>query len=203
MANSLLANLFWLLCTGSLAMFLAWRQKCTTQQLVGRLFGPSGFSLALYVMLTLPGVFLHEAAHAISALVLRVPIRDVNFIPRRSPDDLSLTAFVHVEKRDSLRMAVIALAPLLVGTVVLGLLTGTLDITAPGLPPWTRLTGWLRTMDAHGAGFWGTLYLVWSISSHMTPSRVDLRYLGGCLPLLGLLLLAGLILTLSGHTIPE
>lgn len=203
MARSFLGDLLWFTCAGLLALLLAGRQKRLAQGLLMRFFGPSGFSLALYIMLTLPGVFVHEGAHALSAVVLRVPVRNVIFIPRRSADDLSLTAFVRVEQRDSLRMAAIALAPLLAGSVILGLLARTLGSTELDPRPWIRLADWLQHLDLHSTGIWASIYLLWSISSHMTPSPADLRYLGGCIVPLLLLLAAGLILALTGSTIPE
>jgi len=204
MVGPFYAGLGWLFLAGALCLFLAYWLKRAALQLLARAFGVSGFTLALYAMLTLPGVILHEGAHALSALLLRVPVRGAALIPRRSPDDLSLEAFVQVSPRDPLRMALVALAPLLAGTVVLGLLTRTLGVAGQEVRPWARLAEWATSIDWHRAVLWATIYLIWTISSHMAPSRVDLCYVqNGAVVLLAILLALGLLLTRFGASAVE
>lgn len=161
------------------------------------------FGLPLFALLTLPGFFLHEAAHALSALLLRVPIRRVYFIPRPSPDGLSLSASVEIGRCDPLRMAIVALAPLLAGTVALGLLCGVSGASAADPRPWVRLPAWLAGLDWGRSSFWASLYLVSSISLHTAPSQADLAYVpGGMAALWGVLFLSGFLLPLFGETVP-
>jgi len=196
MWSAFFAGLGWLLLAGALCLFVAYWLKRTVLALLARAFGVSGLTLGLYAMLTLPGFFLHEGAHALSAVLLRVPVRGFAFIPRRASDDLSLEAFVQVVPRDPVRMALVALAPLLAGSLVLGLLSRTLAPAGLESRPWVRLAEWATGLDWHRAAPWAAIYLIWTVSSHMSPSRPDLRYVpGGAAVLLGALLLTGLLLS--------
>ncbi len=192
------AGLAWLFLAGTLCLFLGYWAKRSALDILAHGFG-TRFALALYAMLTLPGFFLHEGAHALAAIVLRVPLRGVTFIPRHSPENLAVGASVQVEARDPLRMALIALAPLLAGSAALGLLSGTLGVTGSDLRPWVRLPQWAAGLEWRGATFWLVVYLIWSIGGHMAPSRGDMGFVQrGALVLLALLALAGVLLSLLG-----
>ncbi len=197
---SFFAGLAWLFLSGAGCLFSARRLKGSALELLNRAFGES-FGLAFYAMLTLPGFFLHEGAHALIALLLGVPIRGATFIPRRGSADMGVGAAVQVARRDALRMALVALAPLLIGTVVLGLLSGVLA-TGGDARPWVRLPAWLAGQDWRSGDLWVRAYLLWSIGSHMAPSAADMRYVrGGALALLALLAAAGLLLALFGEAL--
>lgn len=199
MLGEFLLGLAWLSFAGALGLFLAGRLKRTLLDLMERAFGVR-FSLALYAMLTLPGFFLHEAAHALAALLLRVPIRSVTFIPRRSVDDMAVGSSVQVAPRDPLRMALIALAPLLAGTLALGLLTGLLRGGSTSPHPWTRLPEWAASLDYGSVDFWLAAYLIWALGGTLAPSRADMVHVRrGALALLLLLAVAGGILYLVGE----
>ena len=199
MLGDFLLGLAWLFFAGALGLFLAGRLKQTLLELLARAFG-ARFSPALYAMLTLPGFFLHEAAHALAALLLRVPIRSVTFIPRRSVDDLAVGSSVQVARRDPLRMALIALAPLLVGTLVLGLLTGLLGSNSTSPHPWTRLPEWAASLNYGSVDFWLAAYLIWALGGTLAPSRADMEHVRrGALGLLLLLAATGGILYLVGE----
>lgn len=196
----LLAALGWFFPTAALCLVLAKRLKRILVGLLVQAFGEPGVGLALYAVLTLPGFFLHEGAHALTALLLGVPLRRVVWIPRRSPDDQAVGAFTLVEPRDRLRMALIALAPLAAGALALGLLTGLMGMNSPDPYPWVRLREWIEGVDRRAPGFWASVYLIWTIGSHMAPSDSDLRIIQrGALGLLIALLLLGWILSLVGN----
>ncbi len=89
MGLSFLAGLAWLFVAGAACLLSAAWLKKNALDLLARAFGVP-LSPPLYAMLTLPGFFLHEGAHALSALVMRVPIRGVTFIPRRAMGDLGV-----------------------------------------------------------------------------------------------------------------
>ena len=198
MGLSFMAGLAWLFIAGAACLLSAGRLKKTALEILARVLGAS-LSPALYAMLTLPGFFLHEGAHALTALVLRVPIQGVSFIPRRAAGDLGVGASVQVARRDALRMALIALAPVLAGTVALGLLSGVFGTAAPDPRPWVRLPTWLAGLDWRSGQLWVGAYLIWSIGSHMAPSPTDMRYVwAGALAFFAVLVLAGLLLTLAG-----
>ncbi len=198
MSGPFLAGLAWLSFAAALCLLSAYGLKRTATNLLVRAFGPS-FGLGLYALLTLPGFFLHEGAHALAALILHVPLRGVTLIPRHAADELSVGAGVRVAPVDPLRMALIALAPLLAGMVSLGLLSGTLGTAGADPRPWMRLPEWVSQWDRTGAGLWAMLYLLWSVGSHMAPSRGDWLYVQrGGLVLLAVLVLLGLLLSLLG-----
>jgi len=197
MGLSFLAGLAWLFVAGAACLLSAGRLKRNAMRLFARAFGVS-VAPALYAMLTLPGFFLHEGAHALTALVLRVPIRGATFIPRRA-GSLGVGAGVRVARRDTLRMALIALAPLVVGIVVLGLLTGALAAASSDPRPWVRLPAWLTAANWGTGNAWITIYLIWSISSHMAPSTTDMRYVGaGAMAILIGFVVIGVLLVLVG-----
>ncbi len=198
-----LTGLFWLFLAGAICLLSAYRLKTTFITLLSRAFGPR-VGLALYAFVTLPGFFLHEGAHALAAFLLRVPILDATLIPRPSMDGMAVGAAVQVARRDPLRMALVALAPLVAGTVALGLLTGLLGNTGTGPWPWLRLQDWVVLLNMRGADFWAGVYVIWSISSHMGPSSADMRYVwsGGAI-LLVLLAAAGLLLSRAAPAAPD
>jgi hypothetical protein len=197
------SSLIWLFLAGGVCLFLAWQLKRRALTLLTRAFGGGAFGPALYALLTLPGFFVHEGAHFLAAVLLRVPVRGAAFIPRRTPDDLAVGAFVQVERRDPLRMAIIAAAPLVAGTVALGLLAGTLGTNGSDPRPWIRLGEWFSSLDWQGSRTWAQIYLIWSIGSHMAPSHADLRHLrSGALALLAILVLVGFLLPHLGESLP-
>jgi hypothetical protein len=197
-------GLGWFLLAGGLCLLFAWWLKRTLLGLFSHAFGANTLSLGLYALLTLPGFFLHEGAHALTALILRVPVRDVTFIPRPDPYSLSISASVQIAHRDAFRMALIALAPLLAGTVVLGLLTGITGTGVQDIRPWVRLQMWFSGMNRQGTSLWTTVYLIWTVSSHMAPSRPDLRYAQrGFLIMLIVLAALLFLLPLFGKDLPE
>lgn len=180
----------WFLLSGTLGVFLAGRLKHSLLSLLTRAFGPR-FGLGLYALLTLPGFFLHEAAHLLAALALGVPVRHVTFIPRPDPEGLSLAASVEVIPRGPLRMAAVALAPFLMGTAVLASLTVVFPYAPDGVCPWTRLARWAGSWKGDRE-FWPLAYAIWAISSHMAPSWSDLRHFWkGALIGIPLLILVG------------
>lgn len=201
MGLSFFAGLAWLFAAGAVCLLSAGRLKRSALELFARIVG-AGTAPALYAMLTLPGFFLHEGAHALSAVLLRVPVRGVTFIPRRAAGDLGVGAGVRVARRDAPRMALIALAPLAAGIVALGLLTGALGAAGADPRPWVRLPAWLSAANWHSGSAWIAVYMIWSIGSHMAPSATDMQYVwGGAAALLVALVALGLILFLLGTTL--
>ncbi|MGC8874973.1 MAG: hypothetical protein ACP5SI_11090 [Chloroflexia bacterium] len=163
----------WLLIAGALGLFLAGWLKQAFLALLCRFLGPA-VALGVYAMLTLPGFFLHEGAHILVALALGVPVRGFTLIPRPDPEGLS--AAVEVSPRGPIRMAAVALAPLLAGMAALALLTTIFPYDPGSSYPWMRLAAWPTSWRGSRAEFWFHLYLIWAISSHMAPSRGDMVY---------------------------
>jgi hypothetical protein len=82
------------------------------QRLILRVTRRHTLASAAYDLLVLPGVILHECAHIVAAVVLRVPVLRADiFRFRRSGDPRQ--GQVIVARADTLRMSLIGAAPLL------------------------------------------------------------------------------------------
>lgn len=72
----------------------------------------------LVALLFLPGTFLHEIAHYLTALLLRVPAGAITLWPRLIGND-AVFGSVKIAKSDPFRRFLIGIAPLLVGLISL------------------------------------------------------------------------------------
>jgi ABC-type amino acid transport system permease subunit len=172
---SLWSGPVWLVIAGAVGLFLASRLKTVLLSLFAHTFGaPAG--TWFYIALTLPGFFLHEAAHWLAAVLLRVPVRRARLIPRPAADGGSFVAFVELERRDPLRMALVALAPFLLGLLALALVTALFPYDVVAAYPWARLGGDTVSWGGEPGKFWLLGYSLWAISSHMAPSGGDLKH---------------------------
>lgn len=81
------------------------------------------WSSYLLAILFLPGTFIHELSHFLTALVLLVPIGQPEFIPEYLDDKRIKLGSVPIGKTDLVRSFFISVAPLIFGTgiIVLGL----------------------------------------------------------------------------------
>ena len=73
-------------------------------------------ALMLYSLPLLPGVALHEVAHALMATLLGVKTANLTIIPQRQPDGHVRLGSVQVERVDAVRSSLIGLAPSLVAS---------------------------------------------------------------------------------------
>lgn len=152
-------------------------------------------AVALFSLLFLPGVILHEASHFVMAKLLRVRTGRVSLLPRALPNGRLQLGFVETASTDWLRDALIGSAPLFLG----GAFVAYAGLTRLGLPlMWEKLVsvGPSAAFDAlptlfDQPDFWLWFYLVFTVSSTMLPSQSDRR---AWLPLA---LTAGLLLGLS------
>jgi hypothetical protein len=157
------------------------------------------FSIALFSIIFLPGVVLHEFSHYLTALILGVQTAHFSLIPQMLPNGRLQLGYVETMKSDVFRDSLIGAAPLIVGGSVVALLAVTrLEL----LPVWDALrTGqsellWHeleRLPSMPDFPLW--LYLVFTISSTMLPSPSDrhawLPVGGTIVGLLGVAVLAG------------
>lgn len=79
-------------------------------------------SISFLSFVLLPGVIIHELSHMLIAAILLVPVGDMEFSPKTSPNGIKLGS-IEIGKTDPIRRSVIGFAPVLVGTaLILGLI---------------------------------------------------------------------------------
>ena len=135
------------------------------------------FSIALFSILFLPGVMLHELSHYLIALILGVRAASFSLIPQLLPNGRLQLGYVETVKTDFLRDSLIGAAPLLAGgSVVAFLAVARLDL----IPLWDAFRHgqfslfWLGlTLLPQTPDFPLWFYLLFTISSTMLPSPAD------------------------------
>ena len=139
--------------------------------------GNRDMALLLYALPLLPGVALHEVAHATMAVLLGVKTAQLSIVPQQQADGHIRLGSVQVERVDVVRSSLIGVAPLLAGSVAIVLIirfvfgVTTLDeaVQRGDLSNLlTSLGGVLRVPDA-----WLWLYLLFAIANAMLPSPSD------------------------------
>jgi hypothetical protein len=137
------------------------------QRIVGLIFG----------LLFFPGVVIHEGSHWITAKLLGVQTHRFSLMPTWTDEGTLRFGYVEMTKPDHLRAALVGLAPLVLGTVVvlwialdvmmLDLIFGTLSKADFGLTL-DQLQELLRLPD-----IWLWMYLLITVSNMMLPSASD------------------------------
>ncbi len=135
------------------------------------------FTVALFSIIFLPGVMLHEFSHYLVALILGVRTAHFSLIPQMLPNGKLQLGYVETSKSDYVRDSLIGAAPLIAGASVVALLAVTrLDL----IPLWDAFrTGqfslfWLGlTLLPKSQDFPLWFYLLFTISSTMLPSQSD------------------------------
>ena len=153
-------------------------------------------SMALFSLLFLPGVLLHEISHYLMARLLGVRTGGFSIIPRKLEGGRIRLGYVETASADFFRDALIGLAPLLIGGAFIGLV----GVSRLGLNSvWVGITqGQLAALNLtiqsiiDRPDFWLWFYLVFTVSSTMMPSTSDRR---AWLPLiLAIFVVVGLLL---------
>lgn len=75
------------------------------------------FTIVFFQILFLPGVFLHELSHFLTAKLLRVQTGGFSVIPRALPNGRLQLGYVETAKADIVRDSLIGAAPLIFGTL--------------------------------------------------------------------------------------
>jgi hypothetical protein len=167
-------------------------------------------AVGLFSIIFFPGVLLHELSHFLAAKILRVPTGRFSLLPKALPDGKVRLGYVETAKVDFLRDAIIGIAPLVTGSLLIAYfgiarmnllpLAGNL-----GQADWAAFITGMKDLPAH-TDFWIWFYLVFTISSTMLPSSSDRRgwlpILIGILVVVGLILLAGAGPWLAEHLAP-
>jgi len=153
-------------------------------------------TILLFSLLFIPGVFLHELSHFLTAKVLRVRTGNFSLLPEPMPDGKLRMGYVETVPTDILRDSLIGLAPIVFGSLfVAWVAVDRLHL----LVMWDTLRGgqwnlfWLGTQTLFQTpDFWLWFYLAFTVSSSMMPSAADRNSWG----MLGLALAAALVLFL-------
>lgn len=124
-----------------------------------------------------PGIFVHELSHWIVARLLGAQTTDFRVWPKRTGKKKIQLGAVQVRGAGRLSMAIIGLAPFLVGTLALVVLGGWLHGSASGLADWRSWfsgEGWARIATFFQRGDWPwRFYAMWVIANAMMPSAAD------------------------------
>lgn len=107
----------------------------------------------LYSMATLPGLLVHEIAHFLAAAFLGLRTGNIELLPVLSDSGGVEFGSVQVEKADPIRLSFVGLAPLIAG-----------------LP----LVAWMSLKMPENYWVWG--YLIVCVTTHLLPSKQDMRY---------------------------
>jgi hypothetical protein len=135
-----------------------------------------------FYLLLLPGVFLHEISHWMTAKLLGVQVGGVSLRPQFSRDGKRIElGAVRIARSDPFRESIVGVAPLVTGSALvlylarnrLGLQVFSAQVVAD-LP--TQIRQCLSAPDA-----WIWLYLIFAISNAMLPSQSDRRPWGSLL----------------------
>lgn len=134
-------------------------------------------NINLIFFLLLPGIFLHEFSHILSAELLRVPTGELKLKPEFKDDHLTLGS-AQIAQTDPFRLTLIGTAPFIAGMAVLWLLIK----FNPG--------GWWQIL------FW---YLEFTVANTLFSSPSDLQSAG--IPLILVLILLG-VFKLTNISLP-
>jgi hypothetical protein len=196
---SLLASWLWLILSlFPLVFFERWMHR-HLQGVWLLLFRNEDIALAIYSLIMLPGVVVHEGSHWLTATFLGVRTGRFSLIPERMPNGVLRLGYVETEKVDIAREALVGAAPLVVGAAAIifvgyarlgvgpvgnALARGDLLETIVTLQAMTRATD-----------FWLWLYLIFTVSNSMLPSASDRRT---WLPVTVVVVLLGGVLVYAG-----
>ena len=179
----------WLLATLPLLLFLQrWISRHT--QIIFLLLTRHGeMAILLNQLVFLPGVLLHELSHWFMARIIGVRTMGFSVWPKRQPDGSLRLGYVHTEKVDFVREALVGAAPLLAGctaVITIGMRLLQLDQVALSFVrgDWEgALDMVVNVFQSADLLLW--IYVLFAISNTMMPSASDRR----AWPLVGVLFL--------------
>ena len=136
-------------------------------------------SMALFSLLFLPGVLLHELSHFLMAKLLDVPTGRFSIIPKKLEGGRIQLGYVETVSTDFVRDALIGMAPLVTGVIFVAFA----GVSRLGINTlWNSITqGQLSSINPALVSifarpdFWLWFYLVFTVSSTMLPSASDRR----------------------------
>lgn len=75
-------------------------------------------SINFLSFLFLPGVIIHELSHMLIAIILFVPVGNMEFTPKKSDNGLKLGS-IEIGRTDPIRRSIIGFAPVFVGLIII------------------------------------------------------------------------------------
>ncbi len=123
-------------------------------------------SINFLSFLFLPGVIIHELSHLLMAVILFVPVGDMEFTPKISPNGLKLGS-LEIAKTDPIRRSIIGFAPVFVGFMIV---VGIVYLFSSNME-------FLKDKDSYilGAAILGAAYLLFAVSNTMFSSSRDME----------------------------
>ena len=150
----------------------------TLAKLFMSLTGSHTKAVNLLAFFFLPGTFVHESAHAFTATIMLVTVHDFHLLPKIEEHGIKLGS-VEITKSDPFRRALIGVAPVIWGVIILLTITWLIEVKIP-----------------LEIGFWWVYlllgYAIFVISNTMFSSKKDLE---------GMLLINVLLIALIGALI--
>ncbi len=149
------------------------------------LTGQPGCAIRLLFYLLLPGVFLHEVSHYVTAKLLLVPTNGIHIgITPTKKKQISLGS-VSIRRTDPIRESLIGIAPFVVGVGAIWLIVGLgFDLwLSTGLSFelfWQRVAAYANDWTT-----WFDLYVIFAVSTAMIPSESDREPWGPVLMVFG------------------
>ena len=134
-------------------------------------------SFFIYAAVLLPGVVMHELSHLLAARLLGVRTRSFSLIPQLRPDGSIRFGSVETDRTDPIRSAIIGVAPLVSGALVLSMLVFRnlgLASLLRGLDHYdieVLALLWDRLRTSPDLAIW--IYLAIAVSNTMLPSASD------------------------------
>lgn len=157
-----------------------------------------GIALIIFSLIFIPGVFLHETSHYLSARLLGVRTGRFSVFPKLKGEGKLQLGYVETVSTDIFRDAIVGAAPILLGSLSIALI-GYYPLNLSAV--WDHLVqgggnSVLIILDVfHQSDFWLWFYLAFVISSTMFPSRSDRR---AWLPLIFFVSIVGMLMILLG-----
>jgi len=135
------------------------------------------FTMGIFAMLFLPGVFLHELSHFVMAKILRVRTGKFSIFPQSLPDGRLQLGYVETARSDAVRDSLIGAAPLIIGTLFVAYVAGyhlQMRVLWDSFRNGQFDLFWLgvRTLP-QAPDFYLWFYLAFAVSSTMMPSESD------------------------------
>lgn len=123
-------------------------------------------SINLLSIIYLPGIVVHELAHLFIAMILFVPVGEMEFMPRKEGDGVKLGS-VEIAKTDPIRRSLIGFAPIFAG---IALIVGVVYLFLANLLFLQRLNFYFFL-----AIILALAYLLFAVSNTMFSSNKDME----------------------------